>query len=66
MDTVFKLSEYIKEKDIADILVAGVPKTIDNDLEGTDHCPGFGSAAKYVAATVAELERDISFIRFPE
>lgn len=65
MDTVFKLSEYIKEKDIADILVAGVPKTIDNDLEGTDHCPGFGSAAKYVAATVAELERDISVYPVP-
>ncbi len=65
MDTVFKLSKYLKEKGIGDILVAGVPKTIDNDLEGTDHCPGFGSAAKYVAATVAELERDISVYPVP-
>ncbi|RFZ76477.1 6-phosphofructokinase [Lacrimispora amygdalina] len=65
MDTVFKMSEYLKEKEIEDILIAGVPKTIDNDLEGTDHCPGFGSAAKYVAATVAELERDISVYPVP-
>ena len=36
----------------------GVPKTIDNDLCGTDHCPGFGSAAKYIGTTFAELERD--------
>lgn len=36
----------------------GAPKTIDNDLVGTDHCPGFGSAAKYIGTTFAELERD--------
>ena len=35
-----------------------LPKTIDNDLCGTDHCPGFGSAAKYIGTTFAELERD--------
>jgi 6-phosphofructokinase 1 len=39
--------------------VIGVPKTIDNDLPHTDHCPGFGSAAKYVATTVAEVAIDI-------
>ncbi|KZL88994.1 6-phosphofructokinase [Clostridium magnum] len=60
MDTVWKLSEYFAEKGIEDIKVIGAPKTIDNDLEETDHCPGFGSAAKYIATTFAELERDIS------
>ena len=39
--------------------VIGVPKTIDNDLPHTDHCPGFGSAAKYVAATTAEVAPDV-------
>jgi 6-phosphofructokinase len=39
--------------------VIGVPKTIDNDLPHTDHCPGFGSVAKYVAATVMEVATDI-------
>lgn len=58
MDTVDKLSQYCKEKDIKDLAVVGAPKTIDNDLCATDHCPGFGSAAKYIATTFAELERD--------
>ncbi|MDY2938837.1 MAG: 6-phosphofructokinase [Fusicatenibacter sp.] len=58
MDTVDKLSAYCAEKGIHDIFIIGAPKTIDNDLVGTDHCPGFGSAAKYIAATFAELERD--------
>lgn len=58
MDTVDKLSAYCKEKGIEDIKVVGAPKTIDNDLVGTDHCPGFGSAAKYIGTTFAELERD--------
>src|SRR4029077_15984059 len=39
--------------------VIGVPKTIDNDLPHTDHCPGFGSAAKYNACTVMEIARDV-------
>lgn len=65
MDTVYKLSEYCREKQIEDIMVAGVPKTIDNDLAETDHCPGFGSAAKYIATTFAELERDISVYPVP-
>ena len=51
MDTVAKLSEYIKEKN-KDIIVIGIPKTIDNDLTCTDHTPGFGSAAKYVATSI--------------
>lgn len=58
MDTVDKLSAYCKEQGITDIKVMGAPKTIDNDLVGTDHCPGFGSAAKYIGTTFAELERD--------
>ena len=58
MDTVDKLSAYCKKKGIEDIQVVGAPKTIDNDLVATDHCPGFGSAAKYIATTFAELERD--------
>lgn len=58
MDTVDKLSSYVKEQGIDDICVIGAPKTIDNDLMGTDHCPGFGSAAKYIATTFSELERD--------
>ena len=57
MDTVAKLSEYTKECNY-EMRVIGVPKTIDNDLVGTDHTPGFASAAKYVATTMAEIIRD--------
>ncbi len=57
MDTVLKLSAYLKRTD-SKVKVIGVPKTIDNDLPCTDHTPGFGSAAKYVAATVQEIIRD--------
>ena len=59
MDTVMKLDEYFKANNI-DISVIGIPKTIDNDLPITDHTPGFGSAAKYVATTVKEIIRDSS------
>lgn len=59
MDTVAKLSGYCQEKGIDDITVVGGPKTIDNDLCGIDHCPGFGSAAKYIAAVFAELEQEM-------
>ena len=59
MDTVAKLSQYFSVNNI-DIKVIGIPKTIDNDLEYTDHTPGFGSAAKYVAATMQEIIRDSS------
>lgn len=58
MDTVDKLSAYCKAQEITDITVVGAPKTVDNDLVLTDHTPGFGSAAKYIAVTAAELERD--------
>ena len=57
MDTVNKLDRYIKSVG-KDIKVIGVPKTIDNDLPLTDHTPGFGSAAKYVATTLQEIIRD--------
>lgn len=59
MDTVSKLSRYA-EKISSDIHVIGIPKTIDNDLVETDHTPGFGSAAKYVASTVREIAIDAS------
>lgn len=59
MDTVSKLSRYAK-KISSDIRVIGIPKTIDNDLVETDHTPGFGSAAKYVASTVREIAIDAS------
>ena len=58
MDTVLKLSEYANAHDY-EMRVVGVPKTIDNDLAATDHTPGFGSAAKFVAATVKEILADI-------
>jgi 6-phosphofructokinase 1 len=57
MDTVAKLSKYTAECGY-DIRVIGVPKTIDNDLLGTDHTPGFGSAAKYISVTMQEMLRD--------
>lgn len=59
MDTVSKLSRYAK-KTGSDIRFLGIPKTIDNDLVHTDHTPGFGSAAKYVASTVREIAVDAS------
>lgn len=59
MDTVVKLSAYFK-KHGKPYRVIGIPKTIDNDLPITDHTPGFGSAAKYVATTVQEIIRDSS------
>ena len=59
MDTVSKLSRYA-EKISSDIRVIGIPKTIDHDLVETDHTPGFGSAAKYVASTVREIAIDAS------
>ncbi len=57
MDTVNKLSEYVYEQGL-DVKIIGIPKTIDNDLCITDHTPGFGSAAKYVATTMHEITRD--------
>lgn len=57
MDTVSKLSRYA-QKIGSDIRILGEPKTIDNDLVNTDHTPGFGSAARYVASTVREITLD--------
>ena len=59
MDTVAKLSRYAANHDY-EMKVVGVPKTIDNDLVATDHTPGFGSAAKFVATTMKEVLRDVS------
>ena len=59
MDTVKKLNTYINHKKIEGINVIGCPKTIDNDLEGMDHSPGFGSAAKYIASTLRSLRCDV-------
>lgn len=64
MDTVQKLSAYMKKVG-SDIKVIGIPKTIDNDLCITDHTPGFGSAAKYVAASMQEIIRDSSVYSLP-
>ena len=57
MDTIAKLSRY-GEATGSQIRFVGVPKTIDNDLSRTDHTPGYGSAAKFIAATVDELACD--------
>ncbi len=57
MDTVAKLSRWLAGRDY-EMRVMGVPKTIDNDVMGTDHTPGFGSAAKYIAASMQEILRD--------
>ncbi len=59
MDTVSKLSRYAAKRG-SDIRFIGIPKTIDNDLVHTDHTPGYGSAAKYVASTVREIALDAS------
>lgn len=57
MDTVLKLSHY-GEQIGSDIRIIGIPKTIDNDLCITDHTPGYGSAAKYVASSILEVAHD--------
>ena len=57
MDTVAKLSAYTKGHDY-EMCIMGIPKTIDNDLVVTDHTPGYGSAAKYIAVTMQEILRD--------
>lgn len=59
MDTVQKLSDYTIANGI-DVKVVGIPKTIDNDLNGIDHSPGFGSAAKYIASCVRGVAYDTS------
>lgn len=57
MDTVLKLSDYAKKIN-SPVKIIGIPKTIDNDLCMTDHTPGFGSAAKYIASTMLEIAHD--------
>jgi len=57
MDTCAKVSRYMAKVGY-ECRVMGVPKTIDNDLFGTDHCPGFSSAAKYIATSFMEVSRD--------
>ena len=57
MDTCNKVSAYLSKVGY-ECRVIGVPKTIDNDLVGTDHCPGYGSAAKFIATVCAELRQD--------
>ncbi len=57
MDTCNKISKYMANAG-HEMNVIGVPKTIDNDLYGTDHCPGFASAAKYIATSIMEINLD--------
>lgn len=65
MDAVSKLTDYAKRHDKSGVHFVGVPKTIDNDLVLTDHTPGFGSAAKYIATSCQELVRDCSVYKVP-
>ena len=61
MDTIHRIEEYAKEQSY-DLIGIGVPKTVDNDLFGTDHTPGFPSAARYIALSVMQeglLARDM-------
>lgn len=64
MDTVAKLSKAAEGRSY-EMRIVGVPKTIDNDLAGTDHTPGYGSAAKYIAVSVEEIIRDCSVYTIP-
>lgn len=64
MDTVKKLSNYFKGLG-EEIYVVGIPKTIDNDLACTDHTPGFGSAARYIATSIAEIACDSEIYNAP-
>lgn len=58
MDTAHKIAEYMRRVDY-EVRVIGVPKTIDNDLPHIDHTPGYGSAAKYIANTMMEINADM-------
>ena len=64
MDTAAKLGAYTRDHDY-EMRIIGLPKTIDNDLVGTDHTPGYGSAAKYVATTLQEIVRDCAVYTVP-
>lgn len=65
MDTCYKLSQFCKQAEY-DCYVIGIPKTIDNDLMATDHSPGFGSTAKFIATMVAEIGIDASCYERPQ
>ena len=64
MDTIAKLSDYSREIG-SSIRFAGVPKTIDNDLIKTDHTPGYGSAAKFIATSMLEMAHDTAVYEAP-
>ncbi|MBQ8345772.1 MAG: diphosphate--fructose-6-phosphate 1-phosphotransferase, partial [Clostridia bacterium] len=65
MDTVDKLNRYARRVGWQAMHFIGVPKTVDNDLAGTDHTPGFGSAAKYVATVTGEILCDCAVYTKP-
>ncbi len=65
MDTCNKISKYCQKVGY-DCRVMGIPKTIDNDLFGTDHCPGYGSAAKYIATSCMEVSKDARVYDTPQ
>jgi ATP-dependent phosphofructokinase / diphosphate-dependent phosphofructokinase len=60
MDTVFALSEYAQANGITNHRFVGCPKTVDNDLVITDHCPGYASAAKFIATTALQTWLDVN------
>lgn len=60
MDTVYALSEYAEKNNIQGRRFVGCPKTVDNDLMVTDHCPGFGSAAKFISTTALQTWLDVN------
>lgn len=60
MDTVYALSQYAKEHNITGHRFVGCPKTVDNDLCVTDHCPGYGSAAKFISTTALQTWLDVN------
>ena len=59
MDACGKVYKACRALGLTDVRVVGIPKTIDNDIAVTDHAPGFGSAARYIAATVSEVSQDV-------
>jgi 6-phosphofructokinase len=64
MDTVQKMNQAATDLRY-EMVCCGIPKTIDNDLPGTDHCPGFGSAARYIAQSVLDLGMDVRSLPTP-
>ena len=60
MDTVYALSEYAEKNNIKGHRFVGCPKTVDNDLMMTDHCPGYGSAAKFISTTALQTWLDVN------